>query len=816
MGTLLRDLRFAVRMYMSSRAVTTIALLALSLGIGANIIMFTLVNSLLIHPLSYPESNRLVQISRRFKNGPTRTISYARFRFFERNNHTLDSLAVNDVVGSSLSIVSGGSPQLLQSIRVSGNFFHVLGVQPAMGRGFTREDDLPGAAPVVVINHRTWVELFNRDANVIGRAVRMSGETFTIVGVMPPDFTFMPESDVWVPIRKAEDWNDKSTPFLTIGRLNPGISLKTAEEDIAALVRRVRDEFPQSVPPDELGALITLYRERVIGETRGPLLALSGAVTCVLLIACANIANLLLARAVGRRKEVAIRMALGVSRSRMIAQLLTESTLLAGVGGAVGLALAALVIQMIRAWQPIGLPRITEISLDLRVLLFTIALSLATGIVFGLAPALQMSRLTLVDPLRESGRATSGKNTRRFQRGLVIAEIGLSSVLLLVAGLLLSSFQKLRNVNLGFRPEGVLTVKTSLASPQFQKTENVVLNIQRVIERLRNISGIQHAAAASTLPTEPSLAFSFEIPDSGTSKSGDSSFDANWKAVTPEYFETLHIRLHPGGRYFNDGDTLASPGVALVNEAFIRKFMPETNVIGQQILIGREMGPNFADKQRGIIGIVDDTRDDGLQRDMPPTIMIPLAQVPDLTISFINRLIPLNWVIETSGDPIAYKRQVGEAMLAVDLNLAASSPKSLAEILSRSIAREQLQTVVVSIFAGLALFLGSLGLYGVVSHSVAERQREMGIRLALGANSRQMLWLIVRYSLMLVIPGLVVGVAFSLVLRQFLASYLFGLGASSLSVYAVVLTMLLLTGIAATIVPAVRATRVDLNVVLRG
>jgi putative ABC transport system permease protein len=811
MENFFQDVRFALRVYAKNKSFTTIAVLTLAIGIGSNIAVFTVVNALLFRSLPYPDGERLVQVGRSLNEGPVYTMSYARFRFLEQNSRAFESLAAYDVVGSSLSMTLGETAELVQSSRVSANLFRVMEVNPLLGRSFTPEDDKPGVAPVAIISHSAWSRLFGSDPNVVGRSVRMSGESYTIIGVMPADFKFGADTEAWVPIRKAEDWTDRSNPHLVIGRLRSGTSVETASTDLVTVFQRLKEEQPASIERTEVGALVIPYRERVIGYTRGPLLMLAGVVACVLLIACANVANLLFARAIRRRQEVAVRIALGISRARMIRQLLTESFLLSIASGIVGLLLAIFALGILELWLPVKLPGIAELKIDFRVLLFSLAAIALTSIVFGLAPALQLAKMEPAQTLRELSGATPGRGIRRLQAGLVSLEIALSTVLLLTAGLLLISFQKLRNVDLGYEAEGVLIMQTSLASPEFAATEPAMLGVQRVIERLKTIPEVKHVATVTRLPTEPSLVLSFERLSAG---SQNEELEANWRAVTPEFFDALRIPLH-AGRSFGDRDTRESPPVAVVNETFVRKFLNGANPLGQRFVIGRHMGENFADKPREIIGVVEDTLGNTLSEAASPGIFVPAAQVPDRTTAFLNQIVPLNWVVQVTGDPTAVSDRIRREVTAADPSLIASNPRPLAQMLSGLTAQQKVLATLMTFFAAVALFLGAVGLHGVMSHSVAERRHELGIRFALGASRARMLWLMVTYGLKLLVPGLVVGVMLSLALRSVVASYLFGVSTTYVVVYLAVVLLLSLIAMVASVGPALRATRVDLTTILR-
>lgn len=811
MEKLFQDVRFALRVYAKHKSFTTIAVLALSIGIGSNIAVFTVVNALLFSSLPYPEAERLVQVGRSLNAGPVYTTSYARFRFLEQNNRAFESVAAYDVVGSSLSITVGDTPELLQSSRVSGDFFRVLGVNPMLGRSFTRDDDKPGGPAVAIISYSAWSRLFVNDQSVVGRTVRMSGEGYTIVGVMPKEFKFGADTEAWIPLRKTEDWTDRSNPHLVIGRLRSGTTIEMASQDLAAVFRRLKEEQPAVVGPTEVGGLITPYRDRVMGNTRGPMLMLAGVVACVLLIACANVANLLFARAIRRRQEMAVRIALGINRSRMIRQLLTESFLLSVVSGVVGWLFAISALGVLELWLPVKLPRVAELNIDFRVLVFSLTVIALTSIVFGLAPALQLAKMEPAQTLRELGGATSGRGVRRVQAGLVSIEIALSTALLLTAGLLLISFQRLRNVDLGYEVEGVLIIQTSLVAPEFATTESAMLRVQRVIERLKTIPQVRYVATVTRLPTEPSLVLPFQLL---SDDSQNQQLEANWRAVTPEFFEALRIPLQTG-RAFNDRDTSDAPPIAVVNKMFVNRFLSGVNPIGQRVVIGREIGESFSDKPREIVGVVEDTLGNTLNEAASPAIFIPAVQVPDRTTAFLNQVVPLNWVVQVSGDPSAISGQIRREVFAADSSLIASNPRLLMEMLNALTAPQKMQATLITFFAGVALFLGAVGLHGVMSHSLAERKQELGIRFALGASRGRLLWLMVVYVLKLVVPGLVVGIVLSLALRSVVASYLFGVDATYLIVYVAVVLLLSLIALIAALGPALRATKVDLTVVLR-
>ncbi|HEY7182660.1 MAG TPA: ABC transporter permease, partial [Blastocatellia bacterium] len=569
MEALIKDIRFALRIYRKHPGFFVVAALALSIGIGAAAAIFGLVNTLLVNPLPYADADRLVQVVRRMQSGQANLSSYPRFRFIQRNSHAFESMAAYDAVGSGLTAVVGDSPSLMRSLRVSGDFFHVLGAQPFLGRGFTAVDDQPGAAPVVVLSHRAWADTFGGDASVVGRSASMSGQSYTIIGVMPASFRFTPDADVFVPLSKSEDWSDRAVVSLITGRLRPGVTLQVAQQELNVIEQRLREEHPEAAPNSELGMVATAYKQHIIGDSRQSLRILAGAAACILLIACASVANLLLARAIARRKETAVRIALGVSRGRIIRQLLTESIVLALISGSVGLGLAAGTLYTLKLWLPTILPRISEVSVNAEVLAIAFGASVVTGVLFGLAPALQLAGLNPAAVLRDSGRSGPDRRSRKLQGALVSAEVGLATVLLMATALLLVSFQKLRSMDLGFNPSEVVTFQTSLSGLSSQSTSAVMLKIRKVLERIQAIPGVQCVATVTQLPTENSVMYRFEtlpaIGDPGE------ALIAEWKPITPEYFKAMGIPLK-SGRLFTDGDNEGSARVIIVNDAFARRF----------------------------------------------------------------------------------------------------------------------------------------------------------------------------------------------------------------------------------------------------
>jgi putative ABC transport system permease protein len=807
------DGRFALRQLRKSPAFTIVAVLTLALGIGVNATIFTLINSFLLRPLPYPHAERVVEVDRQFKDGPYYGMSLIEFRTFQRQNQTFQCLAAFDMLGSGLNLSSGAEPELINSRRVSADFFRVLGIPLAIGRDFSADDDRPGAAPVVILGYRIWQSLFNGNPAVIGQPVHLGGEAYTVIGVTPRNFAFSPDTEAWVPIRTGENPADRSSAFKVIGRLRPTVSYEFARQDLDALTARIRQDYPGILGQDEVGTLVASYHKRVVGDLRPVLLLLASAVACILLIACSNIASMLLARAVNRRKEIAIRTALGVTRGRLVRQLLTESTLLSLAGGAVGLLLAHWGTRLFLAFTSLRMPN-TPVAMDGNVLFFTLALSLLTGVIFGTAPALQFGGLNSAEVLKESGRATASVATRRMQGLLVSLEICLATILLLGAGLLLNSLSRLLRVRPGFDPQHVLTMKTSFVGASFATSQRDDAVVRKAVNQLQSVSGVQAVAAATMLPTEPSIQLPFELPSLPLGERPTPDSFVQWRAVSPAYFEVMNIPVLQG-RPFSEADSPGAASVAVVNQAFMQKYFSRSDGMDQPILIGRREGPQFADDPRQIVGVVADTREIALDQPASPAVFIPLGQVPDKMIAFINKLMPMNWLIRVSGEPLAYAPTIHRKFLTVDLDLVSSNPRSLMQVLSASLAQQQTETTLVGFFSVAALCLGAIGLYGVLAYSVAQRKQELGIRMALGAGSAQIFRFVIAHGLQLALPGIFIGMVAGFLLTRLMSSLLFGVSSADPLTYMLVFVLLFLVTLVACLVPARFATRVDPMTALR-
>jgi putative ABC transport system permease protein len=807
---MIQDIRFAIRMLLKHKGFTLIAAFTLALGIGANTAIFSVVNAVLIKSLPYREPDRIFQVLRRFPMGAGETVSATKFSFYRQHNQTFESLAACDILGAGINLLAGDEAHFVSSLQVSADLFPVLGINPLLGRTFTAAEDQPGGGRVIVISHSLWQRLFNGDRQTVGRTVALGGEGHTVVGVMPPGFQTKPSAEIWLPLRAVFDAADKGNNFLMLGRIKPGVTPEQAQADLERVRALMRKDYPIHVGDTETAAVVA-YQDRLVGDAKQPLLLLLGAVGFVLLIACANVANLLLSRAAARSKEMSVRAALGAGRLRLTRQLLTESLLLAGGGAVLGLLLAHFGLKTLIALIPDSLPRVSDIGIDPPVLLFTLGVAAAAGILFGLAPALDAGRLNLADALREGSGRTTGSASRTRLRGLlVVSEIALSVVLLIGASLLMRTFANLRNENLGIDPQNVLTLKLSMSDPRYQSTAGTETFLRRVFEGLRQLSGVESAAYITTLPTEitPDLPFRIE------GRQPDDMGDSNYKHITPDYFRTMTVPLRQG-RQFEERDSASGNGVVIVNESFARQFFPNENPIGLHITIGGNIGPDYADRTREIVGVVGDVREEGVDRSSSPMMYVPLAQRTDRLTSLTNKLAPASIVLKTRRSLSSMESAVRAAVRASDPAQAVSNLRTMEDVLSWSLARRQFNMLLLAIFAGLALLLSSVGIYGVMSYTVQQRTHEIGIRMALGAEARDVLWLIIRQGLALALIGVVLGLVAALALTRVMQNLLFGVSATDPATFASIALLLVGVAFIASFIPAWRATKVDPLIALK-
>jgi putative ABC transport system permease protein len=816
METFLKDLIHSLRMFRQSPGFTAAAVAALALGIGANTAIFSVVNTVLLKPIPFPEPERLVMFMNTSPQGSGPAASPAKFQHWRAQTEVVRDVSA---FGGGLVNYTGGSfPEQLRSGRVSADFFRLLGAPVLLGRTFSAEEDLPGGNRVTVISNQLWARRFDRDPNIIGKAISLSGEPHEVVGVLG-DFNvqdLMTSPEVWIAFQFDPDTKDQGHYFRSIGRLAPEVTLDQAKARLQLSGNEYRQKFPKAIGPTNSFSVQPL-QEAVVSNARSSLLVLLGAVSFVLLIACANVANLLLVRATGRRREIAIRAAVGAGRGRIIRQLLTESVLLSIAGGALGLILGIVGIRALLAVNTAGLPRVGQdgslVGVDWRVLAFTVMVAVGTGLLFGLIPALQSSRTDLSATLKESsGRSGTGFRQNKARSLLVVIEVALALILLIGSALLIRTAVALGRVDPGFDATNVLTMRMSLTGPRFLKAEGVEQMIRNGIERVRTVPGVVAASATCCVPLQGGYGLGFVIvgrplQDSPTHGGGA------WVTVSPGYFDVFRIPIKRG-RAFNDGDTGQSPPVVVINEAMARRFWEKSDPLNDRLVIGRAMREFATEGERQIIGVVGDVRAGGLDNDPGPMMYIPQAQVPDAANALNVRLTPMAWVVRTQGDPQSVSPAIQEQLRQVS-GLPVSNVQTMNNVVSLSISRQRFNMWLMSIFGAAALLLAAIGIYGLMAYSVEQRTQEIGIRLALGAQASQVKNMVVRQGMLLTLIGVAIGLGLAFWLTTFIASFLFGVRAWDPVVFAGIPMLLSVVAFLAVWLPARRASRVDPIIALR-
>ena len=820
MSTLFADLRYAVRMLRKNAGFAAVAVAALALGIGANTAIFTVVNAVLLNPLPYPQPDRIMKLGRKFSQGMGYSNSIPKYMAWRRNQ-AFEAMALYDFGSLGMNLGTNNPPDQIKGAHVSAEYFKVFGVSPVAGRSFTDAEDLPKGQQAAVISYGLWQSRFGGDQAIIGRTVLLNGAPFPVVGVLPSGFHPDPEADVFIPMQADPNSTNQGHYLSVAGRLKPGITRTVAQAQITAAGEQFRGDNPKWMDSAE-GVAVVSMRDALVGDVRPALLILSGAVALVLLIACANVASLLLARASGRQRELAIRGAVGATRARMIQQMLTESLLLAALGGIIGFALGAWGVRELLALVPGNLPRLTDAAgnhaaiplLDWRAAVFTLGTALLTGLLFGIIPALQSSRTDLSSNLKESGgRSGTGLKNNRVRSVLVVAEVALALVLLVGAVLLIRTFAGLQNVNAGLDPRNVLTLQTSLAGGNYLTTAKVDNLITQAARRIEALPGVEAVATAIVLPVEGGVDLPFNIAGKPPSK-GDYNGDEQWRSVSPHYFKVFKIQLLRG-REFSETDAGKGSKVVIVNDAMAKRYWKGEDPIGQVITIGKGLGPQFEDPPRQIVGIVATVRENGLKNADVGVMYIPESQVPEGLTTLANSVIPLSWAIRTATSPLTMRIPVERELRAVDGQLPISKERTMEQVVSNTVARQNFNMLLLSIFAGVALVLAAIGIYGLVSYSVQQRTQELGIRMALGADRGNMLRLVLKQGMTLTVIGVVLGLALAYAMTRLLASLLFGVKATDPSTFGAVAGVLALVALVAAFIPARRATAIDPAIALR-
>jgi putative ABC transport system permease protein len=811
MEPLLHDMRYAFRMMRRSPGFAVVAILALALGIGANSAIFSIVNAVVLKPLPYEKPGQLVQIWMRFTGigipKDQNWVSAPEFKDLQQNS-SLSNIAAIDQASFNININS--RPERVEAARVSPSFFPMLGIQPPLGRVFLPEEGQPGHGNVVLLSDGLWRRRFGADPGVAGRTLVMDGQSYQIVGVLPRGFHLPDEAEVWTPLVFTPDDlspdSRGSHGLLVIGRIKDGMSLQQARSDMQSVSGRIIEQNPQ-YPYREFNFTVLLVPllEQEVGDIKLALWILMGAVGLVLLIACANVANLMLVRASAREREMAVRQALGVTPQRLLRQLLTESATLGLMGGIAGLLFAYLAQRLLIALSATSFPRVAEAQMDLRVLGFTVIVALLTGILFGLAPGLRALRQVPFEALKEGSHgSTSGEGSQRLRSALVVAEVALSVMLLAGAGLLIRSFLRLQEVDSGFRPDGVLTLRLSLPEQKYSKPEQTRVFYKELLDRVRHLPGVDAAGAVTGLPLSHAGWSGTATVDTQAVPIKDTTPEVDQRPVTPGYFEAMGIQL-VRGRYFDEHDTETSQPVAIIDETMAKTYWPNEDPLGKRIHSG---GHGSKSPWRTIVGVVDHVRYRTLEAPSRTEFYWPYSQT-----NFA--LGSMSLAIHSKVDPMSLAGAVQKQVLAIDPDQPVYRIRTMHELMSESIARRRLSMFLLAIFAGLALLLASLGLYGVMSYSVAQRSHEIGVRMALGAQIANVIRLVVSQGLLLSLAGIVAGLAGSLLFAGFMSSLLFNTRAIDPGTFAAVALVLLAVALLACFVPAYRASRIDPVNVLR-
>src|SRR5882724_1894901 len=813
METLFKDIRYGARALWKRPGFTAVAVITLALGIGANTAIFSIVNATLLRPLPFKDPERIVMLwgflPKMAQTTDKLPFSAGNVVALRDQNHSFENLSAFRSWGWQLT--GGGEPELLRGARVSFDFFQAVGANPMLGRSFAAEEDMPNRAPIAIISYGLWQRHFGGDQNVIGKTLSLTGQTVMVVGVMPrgfqfpgganmiPGLQFALQNDIWMPLAFTDEEKRQqgNLNLALIGRLKPGVSAGQAESELRAL--------EQDLPLGKIGYTINALplQQQMVGKIRKLLLVLLATVALVLLIACANIANLLLARASSRQKEIAIRAAMGAGRIRLIRQLLTESLLLSLGGGALGFLLAVWGSSLLVALIPEDVPRVHEVSVDGRILGFTLLVSFVTGVVFGLAPALQASRLDLNASLKEGMRGTTaGLRQNRLRSLLVVSEVAMALVLLVSAALLIKSFVRLLEVKPGFNPANVLTMDIQLPDlppSRYAKDEEQTAFFQQLMDRIKALPGVDGASAVVTLP----LTGAFESTD--LILAGQESLpnaqrpEADYTTVTPDFFRTMQIPLLQG-RQFTTQDTKGTPGVIIINDILARMCWPGEDPIGKHFTVGFEKTP------REIVGVVASIKQTRLDAAGRPAMYMPHLQSPSSGMTVLVR---------TSGAPLAMAAAVREQVWAIDKNVPVTHLQTMDQVFGDSVAQPRFSMLVVGLFAALALVLASVGIYGVMAYSVSRRAHEIGVRMALGARTGQVLKLVLKEGMTLTLMGIAVGLFGAFALTRLIATLLFGVSAKDPFTFISVAALLAAVALVACYIPARRATKVDPLVALR-
>jgi len=818
--TLMQDIRFAFRMLRKSPAFTAVVVLTLALGIGASTAVFSLVDAVLLKPLPFPHAERIVfpwRLPKRGLNLGFDVYPWGRVDFLSLSQQSKAFEALGAFLSDSFNLTGAGEPERLNGLRVSAGFFPSLGVSPALGRTFTDQEDRPGNEHEVVLGNALWRQRFASNPGIVGNTIDLNGVPYTVIGVMPPGFvfpranempdvfTFAPQVQLWVPLaldRRSAPIPYESDELAVVGRMKPGVTIAQAQADMDIMGKRL--ESGRRNAQGWFSSRVTPLTRQAAGDTRQPLLLILAAVGVVLLIACSNVASLLLTRSLNRKREFTVRAALGAGASRLMRQLLTESIVLATVGGLIGVVLAEFVVYVVKIFGPSSIPRLSETGLDIRVLLFAFAITLFTGVLFGLAPALSTARDNLVESLKDGGnRAGTNLSTQKTRNTYLVSQIALALVLVVAAGLLTRTLYRLLAVNPGFRAEHSLTFALSLPATKYSDQSQIVTLYQEALQKLRAIPGVESAGVTEMLPLDGATeATGIRFSNNFHDPSFKPGF-ANYTMVSPGYFAAVGTPVLRG-RPFLDSDSANAQPIAIINNAMATKYFPGQDPIGKQVAPAGAAFPLAT-----IVGVVPDVKRVSIRELPPPEMYVPYTQ------KVWPSLLTMNVVLRTTQDPASVAASAREAIHSVDPDLPVANVRTLANIVSTSMTEPLFSALLLAAFGGLALLLATIGMYGVISYSVAQRTQEIGVRIVLGARPRNVFQMVLGQGVRLAVAGIAIGLVAALAVTRVMNSFLYGVDATDPLTFVAVSLLLLGVALLACYIPARRAMKVHPMVALR-
>jgi predicted permease len=806
-----RDIRFAVRSLLKAPGFTVIAILVIAVGIGANTAVFSVINTVLLKPLRYPDPQSLVNLMNTGDGGSDPFANVPKFNIWRQQTGIFQRVAAYDSGGAGLNLTGNDQPEQVQGVHVSADYFSILGAPVITGRTFTAAEDSPHGGNVVVLSYGLWKRRYGGDRSMVGNNIQLNGQPYQVVGVIGREFVTDNPADLWLPFQFEMGSQDQAHYFFVIARLKPGVTVPMANAQLKLAANQFRATYHDVLGPN-VSFGVVLLQELMVRDTRSSLYVLLGAVGLVLLIACANVANLLLIRATARKLELATRSALGAARWHIIRQLLAESLLVSTTGGILGLILGFVGVRFLLAINPGSIPRIGEdgsaVKVDLNVLLFTLAVSLLTGILFGLVPAISASRKNLAAVLNESSnRAGVGFRSGKVRSVLVIGEMALSLVLVIGAALLIRTFMKLQSVDPGFDTHNVLTLAMSISGDRFLKTSGVAQVIHDGRERINAVPGVTATAAACCLPLQGGFGLPFNIVGRANGNNPNTG-GAGYFPVSWSYFDVFRVPVLRG-RTFTEQDNGSAPGVVIINQAMARQFWPKGDPLKDRLEIGPGMGPVFTEPPRQVIGVVGDTRDGALNQAPGPTMYIPVAQMPDKVTGLNSRIAPLWWIVRTRMEPHTLAAAVSNGIREATGGLPVAHIRSMDEIVVQTTSRERFNMLLLTSFGASALLMAAIGIYGLMAYSVQQRTQELGVRVALGAQASNIRNMVIRQGMLLAGIGLIIGIGGAFWLTKFLTGFLFGVKKWDPMAFVLTPIFLLAVALLAVWVPARKATRVD-------